>query len=272
MLEPKLKLSDGNRIPRVGFGTWQNKNEKECVDTINFALETGYRHIDTAQTYENEQYIGKAIKNSGINRDELFITTKIWLTNFLSSRLLPSLDKSLDKLQTDYVDLLLLHFPVPKLRNKAWKKMEEAHRTRKAKSIGVSNFTVKHLESLLSECSIKPVVNQVELHVYLQQPDLRAFCDKNGIVIEAYSPLAHGYGLNNSTLQEVAKKYNKTSAQIMIRWCLENNMIPLPKSTTKKRIIENFNVFDFGIDTLDMKRLAKLDENHRTCWNPTHVP
>src|ERR1035438_9437746 len=169
MVTPTFKLSNGVAIRGVGLGTWQINDENMCLETVQIALKDGYRHFDTAQVYGNEQYIGHALKDSGVSRNELFITTKIWILNFLPSRVIPSFNKSLDKLQTDYVDLLLLHFPVSKLRHTAWKKMEEIHDSGKAKTIGVSNYTIKHLERLLKDCRIKPAVNQVELHVFLQQ-------------------------------------------------------------------------------------------------------
>jgi diketogulonate reductase-like aldo/keto reductase len=180
-------------------------------------------------------------------------------------------EASLKNLQMDYVDLLLLHFPVTELRRPAWQRMEEIAAAGKAKSIGVSNYTVKHLEELLRECSVKPAVNQVELHVYLQQPELLEFCAAHDIIVEAYSPLAHGHDIHNPVLEGVAKKHGKTSAQVMLRWCLEKGTVPLPKSVHEERIKENSNVFDFSLDAADMASLAKLDKNYRTAWDPTHV-
>ena len=272
MVTPTFKLSNGVAIRGVGLGTWQINDENMCLETVQIALKDGYRHFDTAQVYGNEQYIGHALKDSGVSRNELFITTKIWILNFLPSRVIPSFNKSLDKLQTDYVDLLLLHFPVSKLRHTAWKKMEEIHDSGKAKTIGVSNYTIKHLERLLKDCRIKPAVNQVELHVFLQQPDLLKYCESQGIVVEAYSPLAHGYGLNNPLLVRLAKKHNKSAAQVMLRWCVEVGTIPLPKSSTAARIAENIDIFDFKLDKADLAELTELDANHRTSWDPTKIP
>jgi diketogulonate reductase-like aldo/keto reductase len=272
MAVPKIRLNDSVSIPRVGLGTWQIKDEATCIETVEIALKDGYRHFDTAQIYGNEQFVGRALKDSGLKREELFLTTKIWTLNFLSSRLISSFDSSLVKLETDYVDLLLLHFPVPKLRHKAWEKMEEIYDSGKAKSIGVSNYTVKHLERLLRDCRIRPVVNQVELHVFLQQPELLEYCKAQGIVVEAYSPLAHGYGLDNPILVKIAKKYTKSPAQIMLRWCVEVGTVPLPKSSTAKRIAENIDIFDFKLDKEDLSELKSLDSNHRTCWDPTRIP
>ena len=272
MAIPGIKLNDNVSIPQIGLGTWQIKDESKCLETIKIGLEDGYRHFDTAQIYGNEQFIGRALKDSGISRGDLFITTKIWTLNFLSSRVIPSFDASLTKLQTDYVDLLLLHFPVPKLRHSAWKKMEEIQDSGRAKSIGVSNYTIKHLQRLLRDCRIKPSVNQVELHVFLQQPELLEYCKAEGIIVEAYSPLAHSYGLDNPILAKIAKKHSKSTAQIMLRWCVEVDTVPLPKSTTPERIAENIDIFDFKLDKEDMVELRGLDSNHRTCWDPTRIP
>lgn len=271
MAVPTIKLSDKLSIPQVGLGTWQIKDQTKCIETIKTGLKDGYRHFDTAQIYDNEQFIGQALKDSGISRKNLFITTKIWTMNFLSSRVIPSFEKSLSKLQTDYVDLLLLHFPVPKLRHSAWKKMEEIHDSGKAKSIGVSNYTIKHLERLLGDCRVRPVVNQVELHVFLQQPELLKYCAAQGIVVEAYSPLAHSYGLDNPVLARIAKKHAKSPAQIMLRWCVEVGAVPLPKSSTAERIAENIDIFNFKLDSGDLAELKALDANHRTCWDPTRI-
>lgn len=264
------KLNNGTTIPNIGFGTWRIKNEAECVAAINTAIEAGYRHIDTAQIYGNEKFVGKALKNSGIARKDLFVTTKIWNDNMWWTDLEDSFDASLKNLKTDYVDLLM-HFPVTELRRPAWRLMERIAQSGRAKAIGVSNYTIEHLEELLRESSFKPAINQVELHVFLQQPELVKFCQKHDIVVEAYSPLAHGYGLDNPVLAEVGKQYGKSPAQVMIRWCLERATVPLPKSSHPKRIKENFDVFDFSLTNKDMQKLAALESDYRTCWDPTHV-
>ncbi|MGH7157982.1 MAG: aldo/keto reductase [Candidatus Saccharimonadales bacterium] len=265
------KLNNGTTMPQLGFGTWRIKDEAECTAAVKAAIEAGYRHFDTAQIYENEALVGKALKGSGIDRKDLFITTKIWNDNMWWTDLEESFDGSLKNLQTDYVDLLLLHFPVTELRRPAWRLMEKIAQSGRAKAIGVSNYTITHLEELLKESSIKPVVNQVELHVYLQQPQLVAFCQKHDIVVEAYSPLAHGYGLDNPTLAQIGKQYGKTPAQIMIRWCIEQGTVPLPKSTHAQRIKENIDVFDFKLSKNDLQKIDKLEQDYRTCWDPTHI-
>lgn len=271
-MPPTVKLNTGREIPQVGLGLWLNKDEQQCKESVAAALKVGYRHFDTAQIYKNEQFLGAALAESSVNRSELFITTKIWNDNFWWDDLLLSLDESLEKLRTDYVDLLLLHFPVTETRGPAWRRMEEACNAGKAKAIGVSNYTVKHLEELLRECSVKPAVNQVELHVFLQQPELIEYCQSNGIVVEAYSPLAHGHGLDDESLLAIAKKHGKTTAQIMLHWCIEQGLVVLPKSTHEKRIKENIELFDFKLDDEDLDRIKKLNKNFRTCWDPTNVP
>jgi len=266
-----LKLNNGTVMPPIGFGTWRIKDEDECVNAVKAALDVGYLHIDTAQIYGNESFVGKAIKKSGVGRGEIFVTTKIWNDNMWWTDLVESFEESLKNLQTDYVDLLLLHFPVTELRRPAWRLMEQLAQSGKAKAIGVSNYTIAHLEELLRESSIKPAVNQVELHVYLQQPELVDFCKKHNIVVEAYSPLAHGYGLDHITLRKIGKKHGKTPAQVMLRWTVEQGAVPLPKSVHPDRIKENFEIFDFKLDKEDMKDLAKLEQDYRTAWDPTHV-
>lgn len=271
MAVPNINLSSKTTIPQLGFGTWLIKDEVICKEAVKSALEVGYRHFDTAQIYRNEQFVGSALAESGLPREELYLTTKIWNDNMFWDDLEPSLDESLEKLQTSYVDLLLLHFPVTELRRPAWKRMEDVFRAGKAKAIGVSNYTVAHLEELLRECSVKPAVNQVELHVFLQQPKLVEYCEKNDIALEAYSPLAHAYEMDNETLQATARKHNKSVAQVMIRWCLDMGFITIPKSSHPDRIRENFEVLDFTLDDDDLEALNTLDKNLRTCWDPTNV-
>jgi diketogulonate reductase-like aldo/keto reductase len=267
-----IKLTSGTTIPPVGFGLWLNKNREICISSVQAALAAGYRHFDTAQVYSNEIFIGWALANSGIPRSDLFITTKIWNDNQWWDDLIPSFDESLQRLETDYVDLLLLHFPVTETRRPAWRLMEKLYNDGRAKAIGVSNYTVAHLEELLKESSIKPAINQVELHVFLQQPQLVKYCQDHDIVVQAYSPLAHGEGLANPILVEIAKKHSKTVPQVMIRWCLQIGTVPLPKSVTPERIVENIDVFDFELDTDDMRKFQSLESNLRTAWDPTHTP
>lgn len=272
MNKTKLTLNNGINIPQIGLGTWLNDNEEDCINSIKYALGCGYRHIDTAQIYSNEIFVGKAIKESGVNRKDVFITTKVWNENLWWDGFDKSFDESLNNLQTDYVDLLLIHFPVTEERRPAWFKMEEKYTQGKAKAIGVSNYTVRHLEELLAECKVKPAVNQVELHVFLQQPDLVKYCQKNNIILEAYSPLAHGYKIDDPVLTKISNQHKKTNAQIMLRWCLDMGFVVLPKSTNPKRIKENLEILDFSLTPTNMEEIEKLDCSFRTCWDPTHTP
>lgn len=273
---PLRKMNNGLEIDQIGLGMWENKDEEICNKAIATALECGYRHFDTAQTYCNEEILGEALQTGyktipNLKREDLFITTKLWNDNQYFKHVWPSFEISLENLQTDYVDLFLVHFPVTELRRPAWTRMQEILESGKAKSIGVSNYTIKHLEELLRECDVKPAINQVEIHVYLQQKELRDYCAENDILIEAYSPLAHGNGLDNEVLVKIAAKHNKTTAQIMIKWCLEMNLVVIPKSSTPSRIIENIDVFDFKLDPEDLSMIADLERNYRTCWDPTNV-
>ncbi|MDB5161137.1 MAG: putative reductase [Candidatus Saccharibacteria bacterium] len=269
---PELKLNTGAKIPQIGFGLWQNTDEQECKSAVKWALEAGFRHFDTAQIYGNEQFLGDALKESGVPREELFITTKIWNDNMIGTRLIPSFEESLKKLQMDYVDLLLLHFPVTERRDGAWRKMEQIYSSGKAKAIGVSNYTLKHLKEMPGQFNVTPAANQVEMSVVLQQPELVEYCKANGIVVEAYTPLVEGQFFDDPILKEIAQKHGKSVPQIMLRWCIDYGVVALTKSTHKDRIQQNIDIFDFKLDEEDMKKLKALDKGYRVNWNPTNVP
>ena len=272
MSTPLIELANGHNIPQVGLGFWQVKNTLEFNTAFEASIKAGYRHFDSAQIYKNEAMLGNAWRASGIPRQELFLTTKIWVSNYKKRKLRISFKESLEKLQTDYVDLLLLHFPVTFFRRGAWKAMEEIYKSGGAKSIGVSNYTVRHLKGLKRYSKITPAVNQIELHLFLQQPKLVKYCHDNGIKIEAYSPLAHSKLMDDQVVQKVADKHNKTYAQIMLRWLIQQDCIILPKSITPQRIAENIDLFNFNLDKDDMKDLSTRDRNLRTCWSPVRVP
>ncbi len=272
MSTPALELPNNQKIPQIGLGLWKVQDDQQFKVGFQAAIDAGYRHFDTAQIYGNEQLLGESWKVSGIAREELFITTKIWLKNFGQRHLQKSFTESLDKLQTDYVDLLLLHFPVTVLRKKAWKALEEIKAKGGAKNIGVSNYTIRHLEEMKQYAKEMPAVNQVELHVFLQQPELLKYCHEEGIIVEAYSPLAHGKAMDDPIVQKIADKHHKSYAQIMLRWCLEQNAVVLAKSVTPSRIKENLDIFDFMFDEDDKQALAGLDRDLRTCWSPVNVP
>ncbi len=269
---PNIKLSDGKEVPQVGLGLWKVKDQADFDTSFDAAVADGYRHFDSAQVYGNEHFLGEAWQRSGLNREDIFITTKIRLETIAIGRTAQSFEKSLKNLRTDYVDLLLLHFPSIVGRKKAWKELEKIKAEGGAKSIGVSNYTIKHLEEMKLYATEMPVVNQVELHVFLQQPELVDYCRTAGIAIEAYSPLAHGKRMDDPVITDIATKHDKTYAQIMLRWGIENGLIILPKSTTPERVRENIALFDFELYLEDLQRITKLNRNMRTCWDPTHIP
>ncbi len=261
-----------NAIPQLGLGLWKITDRVEFNVAVKAAIDAGYRHFDTAQIYGNEELLGHAWKASGLSRDGLFLTTKISVHNFGYKRALKSFETSLKNLQTDYVDLLLLHFPVPLLRKNTWKSLVEIQKSGGARHIGVSNYTIRHLEEIKEQALPLPYVNQVELHVFLQQPELVAYCKDNGIIVEAYSPLAHGKEMDNPVIADIAKQHDVSYALVLLRWCTEQGFIILPKSVSPDRIRQNKQVLDFSLTEDDMLALKQLDKNMRTCWNPTFVP
>ncbi|RHX79516.1 aldo/keto reductase [Leptospira yasudae] len=269
--DQSVTLNNGVSMPILGLGVWKTKSGKECREAVLTALEAGYRHIDTAKIYGNEEDVGKAIRESGIPRKEIFITTKLWNADQGSDKTRKALETSLETLGIDFVDLYLIHFPVTSKRNDSWKELEKAYHDKLCKSIGVSNYTIAHLTELLKEAKITPAVNQVEFHPFLNQVDLFEYCKKHKIQLEAYSPLAHGQKIEDLQIANIAKKYGKTPAQILIRWAVEQNIVVIPKSVKKERIVENAQIFDFQIEDEDMKILNSLDENFRTCWDPSEV-
>jgi diketogulonate reductase-like aldo/keto reductase len=269
---PDIKLNDGRQISQIGLGLWKVKDEAEFNRSFQTAVAARYTHFDTAQAYGNEQFLGAAWQRAGLKRDKFWITTKISVDHMATGRSAASFQDSLNRLQTDYVDLLLLHFPVSLVRKKAWKALEAIKAAGGARSIGVSNYTIKHLEQLQEYAKELPAVNQVELHVFLQQPELVEYCRKHDIIIEAYSPLAHAREMSEPVIVEIAKKYGKTYAQVMLRWCVQQGFVVLPKSVTPERVQQNIDIFDFELGPEDMQKLAALDRDLRTAWDPTHVP
>ncbi|AMO47161.1 2,5-didehydrogluconate reductase DkgA [Kosakonia oryzendophytica] len=264
-----IKLSDGTLMPQLGLGVWKASNE-EVVTAIHKALDVGYRSIDTAAAYKNEEGVGKAIASSGVPRDELFITTKLW--NDDQQRPAQALKESLKKLQLDYVDLYLMHWPVPAIDHyvEAWQGMIALQQQGLVKSIGVCNFQIPHLQRLIDETSVAPVINQIELHPLMQQRQLHAWNATHKIQTESWSPLAQGGEgvFDQKIIRSLADKYSKTPAQIVIRWHLDSGLVVIPKSVTPSRIAENFNVWDFRLDKDELAEIAKLDAGKRLGPDP----
>lgn len=274
-LKDRFTLNNGYKIPCIGFGTWQTPDGKTAVNSVIEAIKSGYKHIDTAAIYGNEKSIGKAIKESGINRDELFITSKVWNKDRGYKTTLAAFEKTINDLQIDYLDLYLIHWPASvnkfndwdNINLETWRAMTELYKAGKIKSIGVSNFMPHHLKSLM-ETEVKPMVDQIEFHPGFMQEETFKYCNDNNILVEAWSPLGTGKMLDNETLKIVASKYNKSVAQICIRWCLQNNTLPLPKSVTASRIKENTEIFDFVISDEDMKTINAMEY----CGGSGHHP
>lgn len=262
-IDSTVELNNGIKMPRLGFGTWKLKR-KSVIDPIKWAMDAGYRLIDTATFYKNEKYIGKALEDIDIPREELFITSKVWDTDQGYDNTIKAFDQSLNNLNTNYLDLYLIHWP-RKLRNETWKALEKLYSDEKVKAIGVANFAVHHLEEIIENYEIVPAVNQFELHPfdYVEEKDLIEFCKSNNIQVEAYSPLTHGKRLNNPILEKIGDNYNKSTAQVLIRWSLQHGFITIPKSGDETHIRENANVFDFELSEDDMKKINNIKENFR---------
>jgi diketogulonate reductase-like aldo/keto reductase len=262
-----ITLSNGNRIPSVGIGTFRIEDQKIAAETIRTAIEAGYRHIDTAAIYGNEEGVGQGIIESGIERKEVFLTTKIWNEDLRSGRIKEAFAKSLERLKTDYIDLLLVHWPTGKY-TEYWALFEELYSVGLVKNIGVSNFTMRMLDELLPVCKVKPSVNQVERHPLFTQKPLLKYCDSKEITVTAWSGFMVGELLKNNEILKLAEKYEKTAAQIILRWNYQNGVINIPKSTNPGRIKENLSIFDFKIEFDDLKFIDTLDQNLRKGPNP----
>lgn len=266
-----LVMHDKGMIPPIGYGTWQLKGKNITTeDAVKFAINTGYRLIDTASIYGNEESVGKGIEESGIDRDALFVTTKLWNDDLGYDSAFKALNRSLTNLGLDYVDLYLIHWPNSELHHDAWRALIELKEQGKTRHIGVSNFTVRHLKELASKHKIKPVVNQIELHpgILNEQQNVLDYCSENDIVIEAYSPLAQAKYLDNQVLQDIAGKYNVSAAQVMIRWAVQHGAVPIPKSGNKNRIKTNLEVFDFELTNDEMIKINSIGSSERVTHDP----
>ncbi|WP_031405556.1 aldo/keto reductase [Geobacillus vulcani] len=267
-LQDCATLHNGVKMPWVGLGVYKVKEGEEVRSAVRTALEVGYRHVDTAAFYENEEGVGQAIRESGIPREQVFVTTKVWNTDQGYETTLKAFDKSLKKLGFDYVDLYLVHWPVKGKYKETYKALEKLYKDGYVRAIGVSNFQIHHLQDVLADCEIKPMVNQVEYHPRLTQKELHAFCQENGIQLEAWSPLMRGEILNEPTIVDIGRKYGKTPAQVVLRWDLQHRVVTIPKSVTPARIKENADLFDFSLTDEEMKQIDALNLNKRVGPDP----
>jgi 2,5-diketo-D-gluconate reductase A len=255
-----ITFNDGNRIPQVGLGVWQVTPEA-AASSVQCALEAGYRHVDTARIYDNENGVGDGVRASGLNRDDIFVTTKVWNDDQGFDATLRALEKSLERLRMDHVDLYLIHWPSPHrgLYVDTWKALVRLKQEGRARSIGVSNFEPEHLDRIIGETGETPAINQIELHPGFQQKRLREFHAQKGIATQSWSPLGQGTMLANPVISRIAAKHGKTPAQTIIRWHIDNGLVVIPKSVTPSRIRENFEVFSFKLDEDDLSAIAALD-------------
>lgn len=256
-------LHNGVKMPYFGLGVYLSKEGDEVINSVKWALQSGYRHIDTAAIYNNEEGVGEGIKTSGVPREEVFLVSKVWNSEQGYEATIKAFETSLQKLDTEYLDLYLIHWPVKGKYKETWKALEELYRQKRVRAIGVSNFLQHHLEDLMANASIVPMVNQMEFHPYLVQQQLLDFCRVNRIQYEAWSPLMQGQIFDMEVFKEMAAKYEKTIAQLVLRWDLQKGVVTIPKSSKKQRIIDNAAIFDFAISEKDMAVLDKLDKGKR---------
>jgi len=267
-----VTLGNGVKMPHLGLGTWRSAEGAEVEQSVRWALEIGYRHVDTAAVYGNERGVGRAIRDSRVPREQVFVTTKVWNDDQRAGRdaVLRAFDESLRRLGTDYVDLYLVHWPVKGKYVEAWRALEQIYSTGRVKAIGVSNFLVHHLADVLKVASVKPMVNQVEFHPRLVQRQLLDFCRNEGIVQEAWSPLMKGKAGEVPLLRELAGKYGKTPSQVVLRWDLQHGVVTIPKSVRRERLVENADLFDFELSADEMAKVDALDRGERIGADPDH--
>jgi len=267
-LQSTTTLLNGVQMPIFGLGVWQVEDGESVIHSVKSAIKAGYKAIDTAAIYKNERGVGQAIKESGVAREDLFITTKVWNSDQGYESTFAAYEESLEKLGLEYVDLYLIHWPVAGKYKETWKALEKLYKDGRVRAIGVCNFHQHHLDDLLTDAEVVPMVNQIELHPLLSQELLRNYCASEGIKVTAWSPLGRGRLLDNPDLASIAAKYNKTVAQVILRWDLQNDVIVIPRSTKEERIIENADIFDFEISVEDMAFINSLNKNERTGTDP----
>ncbi|CAJ2236787.1 aldo/keto reductase [Companilactobacillus paralimentarius] len=268
-LDSTVTLNNGVEMPQLGMGVWK-VNNTGASQSVQWALKHGYKAIDTAKQYGNETGVGEGLQkgfaDNGLKREDIFLTTKIFNGDQGYQSTLDNFEGQLKRLQTDYVDLLLIHWPVDGTYLDTWRALETIYKEGKARAIGVSNFNIERLKDILKNCSIKPAVNQMEYHPLCQEVDIKNFCDENNILLEAWSPLGGGSVLGDTRLKKIADKYNKSVAQVILRWDLQNGIITIPKSVHEERIVQNSDVYDFELSDADMKEINGFDNDKRSLW------
>ncbi len=267
-LTAKVKLNNGVEMPWFGLGVWQVKDGEEAKDSVKAALKAGYIGIDTAAAYKNEKSVGEAIRESGLNREDLFITSKVWNGDQGYDETLAAFDATMEKLGLDVLDLYLIHWPVKGKYKDTWRAMEKLYQDGRIRAIGVSNFQPHHLDDLLADAEVVPAVNQIEFHPLLTQSELLNYCAQKGIQVEAWSPLAQGRLFDNEVVKGLADKYGKSPAQILLRWVLDKGVVVLTRSVKESRIVENADLFDFALTPEDVTALEALNKNERTGPDP----
>ncbi len=267
-LQDTVTLNNGVKMPGFGLGVYKMEDGQSVVQSVKAALKHGYRLIDTASYYHNEEGVGQAVRESGIPREEIFVTSKVWNDQQGYDNTLKAFEDSLEKLGLDYLDLYLVHWPVTGKFKDTYRALEKIYEEGKVRAIGVSNFQVHHLEDLLKDCKIKPVINQVEYHPHLTQEELKVYCEKENIQLEAWAPLKRGGVFDEPIIQELSEKYRKTPAQVILRWDVQHNVVTIPKSVKEQRIIENADIFDFSLTKEEVKQIDSLNRNERSGPDP----